>query len=307
MNNPNNVLLTKFDVEEILNKFGNIGNNNTRLKINDLNIYQSAFVHESYHQSILNMDTQNTNAPIYCNYISVTSNERLEFLGDHVLKTCVGKYLYTRFPNEREGFLTRLKIKIEKCSMLHQMAVELGFKKYLLLSLQIENQNILGMDRGRNTPAFYEDSFEAFLGALITDFGEYGYIYADRFIVKVIENVVDFAELIYYNDNFKDSLQRFYQHLKFKTPVYTTISQTGPLYRRIFTRGLTITQEQFLQLSVTQQTNILKYTNEAKINCVYEPTQNGYLLCIGSGKKVVQAEQNAAKIGLEILGLDLNY
>jgi len=317
MNNPNNCLISKEVVENILNYFGGIGDNNSILKINNLEFYQRAFVHESYHQSLL-QNTFDMNEPIYINYLSTESNERLEYLGDHILKASLSRYLYQRFGSEREGFLTRLKIKIEKCSMLHKFAVILGFKKYLLLSLQIENQTLLDLDRGRNTPSYYEDAFESFLGAIMEDFQEKGYIYVERFLRNIIENVIDFAELISKNDNFKDSLQRFFQSLKWKTPTYENVNEEGPLYRKIFVRMITITSEQYQQLDSLQQANILQYNEECleyyKIqyphiynNLFNIISHNKYILCIGNGRKVVNAEQNAAKLGLQILNLDQNY
>lgn len=320
MNNPNNKLITKNEVEDILNYFGGIGDEGSRLYINNLEYYQRAFVHESYHQYQIQSQMQGSldEQPVYINYLSKESNERLEYLGDHILKAVLGRYLYQRFGTEREGFLTRLKIKIEKCSMLHQFAVTLGFKKFLLLSLQIENQTLLDLDRGRNTPSYYEDAFESFLGAIMEDFEEKGYIYAERFLRNIIENIIDFAELISKNDNFKDSLQRFFQSLKWKTPVYQNINEEGPLYRKIFTRMLTISKEQFDMLDTFQQTNIIQYTEESlsqykKVSQqiysnLFSIVSNGnYILCIGTGRKVVNAEQEAAKKGLEILNLDQNY
>lgn len=316
MNNPNNRLISKSEVEDILNYFGPIGNDQKRLEINNLDFYQRAFVHESYHQSQLQASLDNH--PIYINYLSKESNERLEYLGDHVLKTTLGRYLYERFDTEREGFLTRLKIKIEKCSMLHKFAVTLGFKKFLLLSLQIENQTLLDVDRGRATPSYYEDAFESFLGSILEDHKEYGYIYADRFVRNIIENVIDFSELISKNDNFKDSLQRFFQSLKWKTPVYQSINEEGPLYRKVFTRLLTITNDQYAMLDSIQQSNVSQYTEECleyykkTLPNVYTHLFNiisnqNYIMCIGDGRKVVMAEQMAAKQGLVNLNLDQNY
>jgi dsRNA-specific ribonuclease len=322
MNNPNNKLITKKEVENILNYFGGINDNGEILEINNLEYYQRAFVHESYHQAQLQIQSQTQGSldeqPVYINYLSKESNERLEYLGDHILKATLGRYLYQRFGTEREGFLTRLKIKIEKCSMLHKFAVTLGFKEFLLLSLQIENQTLLDLDRGRNTPSYYEDAFESFLGSIMEDFEEKGYIYAERFLRNIIENIIDFSELISKNDNFKDSLQRFFQSLKWKTPTYQNINEEGPLYRKIFTRMLTISKEQFDMLDSLQQTNISQYseecleyykkTSQQVYSALFTSVSNGnYILCIGMGRKVVNAEQEAAKKGLEILNLDQNY
>lgn len=322
MDNSNNRLITKQEVENILNYFENIGDNGSRLIINNLEHYQQAFIHESYYQSVQHRFNKNdqdvSNSDIVFHYIPKESSERLEYLGDHILKAVMGRYLYERFSNEREGFLTRLKIKIEKCSMLHKIGVTLGFKRYLLLSLQVENQTILDLDRGRNTPSYYEDAFEAFIGSILVDFGERGYLYADRFVRSVIENIIDFAELISKNDNFKDSLQRYFQSLKWKTPIYSSLNEEGPLYRKVFTRILTFTNEQYQLMDKNTQGIIKNFTHKvieeyrsknpdifSKLMTSY---QNGnYILGIGFGRKVTSAEQDCAKRCLINLQIDLNF
>mgnify|MGYP000843862158 FL=1 len=323
MDNLNNRLITREEVENILNYFGNIGDNNQFLKINNLEHYQQAFVHESYFQAVQYKISELKSDKLSNNqfYIPKESSERLEYLGDHILKSTMSRYLFERFENEREGFLTKLKIKIEKCSMLHKIAVTLGFKKFLLLSLQVENQSILSLDRGRNTPSMFEDAFEAFIGSILVDFGEYGYLYADRFVRNVIENIIDFAELISKNDNFKDSIQRYYQKQVnglWGTPIYVSLNEEGPLYRKVFTRMLTFTETQLNEMDPIIQDNIKKYTNhvlsEYKTNNpkiylkLFDLCQSGkYILGIGFGRKVIESEQECAKHSLQILNLDLNF
>jgi dsRNA-specific ribonuclease len=321
MDNPQNRLITKEEVENILNYFGGIEDNNQMLKINNLEPFQRSFIHESYYQTINNAISNGLpieKEKMYLNYIPVESNERLEYLGDHILKAVMGRYLHERFGEEREGFLTKLKIKIEKCSMLHRIGVTLGFKQFLLLSLQVENQTLLDIDRGRNTPSYYEDAFEAFIGAIVLEFGERGYIYADRFVRAVIENIIDFAEINSKNDNFKDALQRYFQSIKWRTPVYTSLNEEGPLYRKVFTRIMVITQDQYRYFDTTTQTKIklctdtllleYKFTNSEIFKKLYELIETGnYILGIGYGRKVTNAEQECAKNCLETLGIDLNY
>ena len=315
MNNPNNALITKKEVEDILNYFGNIGDNDSRLLINNIDVYQKSFVHESYYQSIQNVIKKgeivnNT----YINYFPDSSNERLEYLGDHILKAVMGRYLFERFPDEREGTLTKIKIKIEKCSMLHKIGVTLGFKKFLLLSLQVENQTILDIDRGRNTPSYYEDAFEAFIGSIVVDFGDSGYKYAERFARNVIENIIDFAELMSLNDNYKDILQRYFQSLKWKTPAYISINEEGPLYRKVFTRIVTISKEQFDTFPIKIQKNIQNETFKIiqeykKVNKeIYEKLFDyTYIIGIGFGRKVTCSEQECAKRCMETLCIQNDF
>ncbi|NBU33999.1 hypothetical protein EB118_03515 [bacterium] len=318
MDNPNNILITKEIVENILNYYGNIGDNGLPLEIGNLEYYQQAFVHESYFQSVQNTLKNSVGDTVVFPYIPKESSERLEYLGDHILKAVMGRYLYTRFDTEREGFLTKLKIKIEKCSMLHKIGVTLGFKKYLLLSLQVENQTILDIDRGRNTPSYYEDAFEAFVGSILLDFGERGYVYADRFVTRIIENIIDFAELVSKNDNFKDSLQRYFQSIKWNTPVYSGLCDSGPLYRKVFTRMLTITAAQLEQLEPNVKLVIQRYSTSVTLHYkktdsivytkLFELVTSGHVvLGVGFGKKVIVAEQECAKVCMGNLKLDDNF
>ena len=317
MDNKNNIFITKADVEGILNYFGNIGDEDKPLEINNLEYFQRAFVHESYFQDIQECVKNNTISNMY---IPCESSERLEFLGDHIIKAVMGRYLFERFSSEREGFLTKIKIKIEKCSMLHQFGIILGFKRFLLLSSYAEYQNILDFDRGRNTPSYYEDAFEAFIGSIIMDFGDKGFIYANRFIINVIENVVDFPELIANNDNFKDSLQRFFQSKHWQVPKYYGIEETGPSYRKMFKRVCIIKQEcanslsEDIHMKIKETSdNIINYF-KINDNNVYKTLLGlqrnfggSYIIGIGDGKKIIEAEQLCAKQSLTTLGLSLNY
>ena len=59
------------------------------------------------------------------------SYERLEYFGDRVVKIVVSFYLFNRYPNEDEGFMTRLQTKIEDKRNLAAMSRELGLGKFL--------------------------------------------------------------------------------------------------------------------------------------------------------------------------------
>lgn len=315
--NIQNVLVRREDVESILNFYGPIGDDHTNLTVKDILNYQKAFVHESYYiasKNISNMGDINGSDL----YLPDESNERLEFLGDNALKYAMGRYLFERFPDEREGFMTKMKIKMEQTKTLHKFAKDLNFSKFLLLSEEVEAQAILGPDLGRNTRKFYEDAFEAFIGSIILDNGERGVIYANRFSVNVIENTIDFSELITKNDNFKDSLQKFYQKSKWNTPEYKELSAVGPSYRRIFTRVLWIKKDWLVdslemyipQLKIYTEKSLMNYKDDKELykkfyDKYYE--EECFLLGVGSGRKVIDAEQECAKESLLNLGISLNF
>ena len=73
--------------------------------INDEGIYQQAFIHKS-------ICGKNSAEFEHLLDIPIVSNERLEFLGDAVMGSVVGCYVYERFEKVDEGFLTRVRTKL---------------------------------------------------------------------------------------------------------------------------------------------------------------------------------------------------
>lgn len=316
MNNIRNKLITVRDVRSILMKA------NEELfdaKISNIDWYQRAFVHKSY-----SMKMEYENNEIYEElegYGEVfkmkeelpeyESNERLEFLGDSIVDSIVKEYLYDRFDVQDEGFLTKLKIKLVRSERLAEFADYLEFSKYLLLSNKMENLTSRGENRGRNNKRFMEDCFEAFVGALMKDNEISGYYVAKKFILGLIEKLVDFSELILTNDNFKDSLLRLFQSRKWGDPRYTELYHEGVQTNRIFTKGV------FLDINLVDTSTkkiLMDYKNKNKITNVEgiknlrEMENKGMILMsIGKGKSKKEAEQNCGKWALTNLKVSWNY
>ena len=57
---------------------------------------------------------------------AITSNERLEFLGDAILSSIVAEYLFKKYPGSNEGFLTKMRSKIVKRKTLNMIADDMG-------------------------------------------------------------------------------------------------------------------------------------------------------------------------------------
>jgi len=143
------------------------------------------------------------------------SSERIEFFGDTVIKCIVAKYLYMRYYNEDEGFLTKTKTKIENRKSLAKFARKLGLDNYLIISKQNEEAN------NRDSDKFLEDAFEAFMGALLFD---QGFDFCEKYLIKLLETEIDYAEILYIDTNFKDRLQRFFHQNGWHHPVFEDIS-----------------------------------------------------------------------------------
>lgn len=254
--NNKNVLIMENDVSDVLRKYS------VTDSLRDVNIYRKAFVHKSYctrkNENFLN---GNVNCPADCLPLQEESNERLEFFGDSILNMTVADYLFERYPDENEGFLTRMRTKLVNGKMLAFLSEKVGFPKFILISKQIEDND------GRANLNILEDAFEAFIAALYLDFGHKGFEHAKEWIISVIETHVDFSELIKQNNNYKDMFLKFYQQNFSSMP-------------------------RFFEVSVdNNNTNGKLYTI-----CIKDADDN--IISIGKGSNKKDAENNAAKIAL---------
>ncbi len=129
------------------------------------------------------------------------SNERLEYLGDAVLGSCVADFLFKKFPYKEEGFLTEIRSRIVSRQNLNTLSRKLGIDK--LVQTSRENQmvgtSILG------------DAFEAFIGALYLD---KGYRFTGKVVVQIIQNHLDLDDLVSREVNFKSKLIEWAQKEK---------------------------------------------------------------------------------------------
>ena len=230
--NPSNIILQEKD---LLTFFAD--NGLAEIKFNNLNLYRNAFIHKSY-CSMKNTDFQasNSKCPPNCIPLQDMSYERLEFLGDAILNLVVANYLYMRFPEQNEGFLSKIRTRIVNGKMLGSLAEKIGFNKFAIISKQVEDAN------GRNNYKIMEDIFEAFIGALYIDFQTTndnvrfpshlpiialtgaGYFIAELWIISIIENYIDFTELILQKTNYKDMLVNYTQQTFQYTPRFFEVN-----------------------------------------------------------------------------------
>jgi ribonuclease-3 len=223
--NNKNILLTEDNLQELLQNNGLLN-----AKFKDINLYRNAFVHKSY-CTMKNADfnTGNTKCPDDCLPLQEMSYERLEFLGDSILGMIVAAYLYERFPDQNEGFLSKLRTKHVNGKMLGFLSEKIGFAKYAIISKQVEDAN------GRNNYKIMEDIFEAFIGALFLDFETEGYSVVKKWIIYIIENHIDLAEIILSRSNYKDILVSYMQHHLQDQPKFYEINIVTKDNNKIFT------------------------------------------------------------------------
>ena len=143
----------------------------------------------------------------------VLNYERLEFLGDAVLGAIVAELLYKFFPNQDEGFLTRVRSKVVSRESLNDLAIHIGLNKAVVAKADLSrNKHIYG------------DVFEAFVGAMFLD---QGFTHTIRFIEKYIfPNYFDIKDLVSIDKNYKSRLIEWGQKNKVDL-IFNTESTKG--------------------------------------------------------------------------------
>lgn len=160
----------------------------------------------------------------------LTSNEKLEFLGDSVLSLITSVYLYNNFPGLDEGVSTDIKSSIVRTESLAIAAIDLGLGEYLLLSKGEETGG------GKSNSHILADCFEALIAAVFLDNGfdkaytfVISYLFKDRLTEIIANNSYESP---------KSKLQEFMQRKYKKIPTYKVLNEDGPEHKRIFTVGV---------------------------------------------------------------------
>lgn len=201
-------------------------------------------------------------------HIDCEFNERLEFLGDSVLSIVVSEYLYTNYADRHaEGDLTRMRADVVCENALARYATKIELGQFLRLGRGEEKNN------GRERKSIIADAFEATLAAMYLDAGDNGkQVVANYLLPFVREELERFVG----DDNgrevardYKTHLQQFIQQSDNEQPEYITVGESGPDHEKIF------------DVEVRLNSNVIGR---------------------GSGRSKREAEQNAARVALELFG-----
>jgi ribonuclease-3 len=147
----------------------------------NLKLYEIAFIHRS--ASFTLPDGIKVN------------NERLEYLGDAVLDAILSDFLFEKFPEATEGFMTKIRSRIVNRDVLNQLAVSMGINKILVSNISSSNP----------TKNLYGDALEALIGSLFLDkgFRKTKKLFIGRVlnryldIDKIIETDTDYKSLVF--------------------------------------------------------------------------------------------------------------
>ncbi|MBC7884855.1 MAG: ribonuclease III [Saprospiraceae bacterium] len=147
-----------------------------------LGLFKTAFYHKS-------MTNETPGRP---------TNERLEYLGDAILSTIVAEYLFKKYPNKDEGFLTKMRSKIVKRQTLNEIADNMG------LDVILSDYSL-----GKMSSAMLGNALEALVGAIYIEFG---YEKTKNYVIKkILMRYLNIKELETKDDNHKSQLLEWCQ------------------------------------------------------------------------------------------------
>lgn len=182
-----------------------------KIKIKDGRLFEKALTHGSF--------TKENEITSLENY------ERLEFLGDAVLKLCVSDILYKKYPNYMEGELTKIRSIIVSDATLAQITKKIGLSSLLILGRQAEKMG----ERGRTS--ILACAFEALLGAY---FIEGKFVEISDFLKEVFDEAICEVDQNFEKFNAKAILQEYTQSKTKTIPVYAITKESGPCHNKTF-------------------------------------------------------------------------
>lgn len=222
VHNPKNKLIRKNDIKNLLMTYNVTIPKDIKININ---LFHEAMTHRSY--LIRKNKEKKKNKDIVG--LQKKSNERLQFLGDSVIHFIIGEYVFHRYPDADEGFLTRLRCKLENRETLYKLAKLIGIEVFVLISHNIESLY------GRNNVNIISGGFEAFIGAIYL---ELGLKTAKQFIIEIMRNELNINMIAENETNYKDLILKIYHKYHWGRPKYYLIKEEGPDHRKKFTMGI---------------------------------------------------------------------
>jgi ribonuclease-3 len=185
----------------------------------NLRLYEIAFIHRS--ASFTLPDGNKVN------------NERLEFLGDAILDAILSDFLFEKFPDASEGFMTKIRARIVNRDVLNDLSVSMGIHKVLLCNV---NSN-------HPTKNLYGDALEALIGSVFLDMGFRKT--KKLFIRNVLNKYLDLEMIVNTDPDYKSLVFEWVQ--KHKTNLIFTYNEEYDfnLKKSVFSTTLFINKEEY--------------------------------------------------------------
>lgn len=163
-----------------------------------------------------------THASIADNRLS--SNERMEFLGDAVLDLIICEALYLRFPEYLEGELTKIKSAVVSRRTCAEVSNETGLTELLFIGK--------GVGSGLAMPSSLAAGvYESVVAAIYLDGG---FEVVKEYVLRTMGPKIDLIATNAYQQNYKALLQQHAQKEMNSTPIYELLDEKGPDHSKCF-------------------------------------------------------------------------
>ena len=165
----------------------------------------------------------------------LSSNERLEFLGDAILGLVVCEQLYLQFPGQLEGDLTKLKSIVVSRQTCAKISQALGLREFLVLGKGMTTNPAV-------PPSVLSDVLESLIAAVYLDGG---IVPAREFVLMYFGPEIESAAAGDSGGNYKSLLQQFSQREHGVTPTYHLQEEKGPDHSKCFKMSAQIGRERY--------------------------------------------------------------
>lgn len=152
-------------------------------------------------------------------------NQRLEFLGDAVLELAITDYLYHRYPDLKEGLLTKLRASLVSKPALAKAARRIDLGEALFLSNGEEGSG------GRKRASNLADAMESLFGAIYLD---ENMTRAGEIVLQLLGPDLEALDPKTNHGNSKGELQEILQKITPQAPLYEIEKEEGPAHARTF-------------------------------------------------------------------------
>jgi len=165
----------------------------------------------------------------------LTSNERMEFLGDAVLDLIICEALYHRFPEYLEGELTKVKSAVVSRRTCAEVSCETGLTDLLIIGK--------GVASGLALPSSLAAAvYESIVAAIYLDGG---FEAAKAYILRTMSQKMEEIGRSAHQQNYKAILQQYAQKVMNGTPVYQLLDEKGPDHSKCFEVCVSIDGKRF--------------------------------------------------------------
>ncbi len=174
-----------------------------------------------------------THASIATNRL--TSNERMEFLGDAVLGLVVCEALYLRFPQYLEGDLTKVKSAVVSRRTCAEVSIETGLVDLLIIGKGISSREAMPSSLAAAV-------YESIVAAIYLDGG---FEVVKEYVLRTMTPKIEVIASNAHQENYKAVLQQHAQKLLGATPIYELLDEKGPDHSKCFEVCVTVDGRRF--------------------------------------------------------------